>query len=262
VVLLVSCKQTPPPGSSGPVESGRTATTSLASADPSARLPPPPSSASPCPDDMVEVKGAFCTELEQRCLKNRKPWQCAEFERPSRCRGERKPMHYCIDRYEYPNRKGDTPLVMQSFDDGKAKCEAQDKRLCTDSEWTLACEGPDELPFPYGHVRDSERCPIDKRSPKVDEARLFNRRTQDAEVARLDQREPSGSRPRCRSAYGVFDQTGNVDEWVVNETGRPHQSALKGGNWGEYRNACRPATRAHDEGFRYYQTGFRCCRDL
>lgn len=260
LALLASCQQTPTSGSTTPVEPARTATTSSASPNASASVPA--ARPTPCPDDMAEVKGAFCTELEQRCLKKRKPWQCAAFEKPSRCKGERKPMHYCIDRYEYPNQKGETPEVMQSWDDAKAKCEAQHKRLCTDSEWTLACEGPDELPFPYGYARDPARCPIDKKSPKVNESLLFNPRTQDAEVARLDQREPSGSRPQCVSAYGVFDLTGNVDEWVVNERGRPHQSALKGGNWGEYRNACRPTTRGHDEGFRYYQTGFRCCRDI
>jgi formylglycine-generating enzyme required for sulfatase activity len=117
------------------------------------------------------------------------------------------------------------------------------------------------LPFPYGYARNADVCPIDKPSPKVKEKLLFRKSTQAAEIARLDQREPSGSRERCVSAYGVHDQTGNVDEWVLNESGNPHRSALKGGNWGEYRNACRPTTRAHDEGFRYYQTGFRCCRD-
>lgn len=259
LALLVGCQQTPTSGSATPVEPAHT---SSASASASVPIPPPKPIASPCPDDMAEVKGSFCTELVQRCLRKRKPWQCAEFEQPSHCQGEREPLHFCIDRYEYPNKKGEMPVVMQSWNDAKAQCEAEHKRLCTDREWTLACEGPDELPFPYGYARDPERCPIDKKSPKVNEARLFSKRTQDAELARLDQREPSGSRRQCVSAHGVFDLTGNVDEWVVNESGRPHHSALKGGNWGEYRNACRPTTRGHDEGFRYYQTGFRCCRDI
>jgi formylglycine-generating enzyme len=214
-----------------------------------------------CPSGMVFVDGAYCANLEQVCLRHRKPWQCAEFKAPSRCAGEALAMQFCIDQFEYPNERGALPVVMSSWRDAKAKCEAQGKRLCTEAEWTLACEGPERLPFPYGYARDAGACSIDKKSPHVKESRLFNPTTRDDEVARLDQREPSGSRDTCVSAYGVYDLTGNVDEWVRNESGRPHQSALKGGNWGEYRNACRPATRGHDEGFYYYQTGFRCCQE-
>jgi len=226
-----------------------------------ARQRPPQPPPSFCAPDMVEVEGSFCTELQQTCLRRRKPWQCAEFEAPSRCEGEGVPMRYCIDRYEFPNREGALPAVMTSWVDAKKQCEAGGKRLCTDAEWTLACEGPERLPFPYGYARDASVCSIDKKSPRPHEARLFSKRTQDAELARLDQREPSGEREKCVSAYGVHDLTGNVDEWVVNETGRPHKSSLKGGNWGEFRNACRPTTRGHGEGFYYYQIGFRCCRD-
>jgi len=210
---------------------------------------------------MVSIAGDYCTKLEQRCLRRRKPWQCAEFAEPSKCVGKLVPKRYCIDRYESPNRAGAIAAVMTSWTDGKKACAALGKRLCTESEWTLACEGPRRLAFPYGYTRDATACPIDKRSPRVNEARLFSRRSAAAEVARLDQREPSGRRKRCVSEYGVYDLTGNVDEWVVNERGRPYKSSLKGGNWGEYRNACRPVTRGHDERFYYYQTGFRCCRD-
>lgn len=55
--------------------------------------------------------------------------------------------------------------------------------------------------------------------------------------------------------------TGNVDEWVVNESGRPFKSGLKGGYWGPVRDRCRPMTTAHGEEFSFYQIGFRCCSD-
>jgi formylglycine-generating enzyme len=213
-----------------------------------------------CAPDMVEVAGSFCPLLVQKCLTRRKPWQCAEFEAPSTCNGASRAMRFCIDRYEWPNKKGELPRVMSSWRDAKAACESVSKRLCTESEWTLACEGPERLPFPYGYARDADACAIDKRSPKVDEARMNSLRMREAEAARLDQREPSGSRARCVSAFGVHDLTGNVDEFVLNESGVPYKSSLKGGNWGEYRNACRPATRGHDENWSFYQTGFRCCR--
>lgn len=220
--------------------------------------PAPPSF---CPEEMVPIDGRYCEKLDLECLRNRKPWQCAEYESPSRCDGAETPMRYCIDRYEWPNEKGAMAVVMTSWVDAKKQCEAAGKRLCTDAEWTLACEGPNRLPFPYGYVRDKRACSIDKKSPRPNETRLFNKKTQAAELARLDQREPSGARASCVSDYGVHDLTGNVDEWVVNVTGRPYRSALKGGNWGEFRNACRPTTQGHGEGFFYYQIGFRCCLD-
>jgi sulfatase modifying factor 1 len=55
--------------------------------------------------------------------------------------------------------------------------------------------------------------------------------------------------------------TGNVDEWVVNvsQFGQPYVSGLKGGYWGPVRTRCRPMTTGHEQTFRYYETGFRCC---
>ncbi len=220
---------------------------------------PPTEASSACPSDMVEVQGAYCPKVEQVCLLKRNRRQCAEFQRPSVCQRQTEAKHFCMDRYEWPNQKGSMATIMVSWKEAKAACEGIGKRLCTEAEWTLACEGPELWPFPYGYVRDAKKCSIDKPSPHVNEAKLFSPKTQAAELARLDQREPSGSREGCISPFGVADLTGNVDEWVVNERGVPYASALKGGNWGEYRNACRPATLGHSEGFRYYQIGFRCC---
>jgi sulfatase modifying factor 1 len=140
--------------------------------------------------------------------------------------------HFCVDRYEWPNMAGATPVTMTSWYEAGASCAAVGKRLCSDTEWTLSCEGQD-------------------RRPKEGEG----------ELARLDQREPSGTRNSCVSPYGVHDMVGNVDEWVVNvsQGGKPYQSGLKGGYWGPVRTRCRPMTTAHDEKFRYYQIGFRCC---
>jgi hypothetical protein len=48
---------------------------------------------------------------------------------------------------------------------------------------------------------------------------------------------------------------------VATRLGGPWASALKGGWWLAGRNRCRPATVAHDERYRDFQTGFRCCAD-
>jgi hypothetical protein len=239
-----------------------------------------------CPPDMVEVEGEYCPYVSQTCLRWLDPQmlQCAEFARtpaPSgsdphadgddnappaaSCSMKTQHKHFCIDRYEWPNKRGALPVYMTSWNEAKASCESIGKRLCADTEWTLACEGPEQKPYPYGngYVRDDQACNIDKPYIWPHPERIFDVATQDDELARLDQREPSGSRAACVTPYGVRDMVGNVDEWVVNESqgAKPFRSGLKGGYWGPVRTRCRPMTTAHDETFRYYQIGFRCCAD-
>jgi hypothetical protein len=218
-----------------------------------------------CPKGMIEVKGEYCPEFDHWCLH----WmpsepgaeRCAEFGRSGACRSPTVKKHFCIDKYEYPNKVGERPLVMKSWTEGQDLCKAAGKRLCGDSEWTLACEGKRRYAYPYGNKRDSHACNIDKALPAVDQFALADPRRAAAEAARLWQGEPSGSRPGCVSPYGIADMTGNVDEWVLNESGKPFKSGLKGGYWGPVRARCRPMTTTHGETFPFYQTGFRCCAD-
>lgn len=219
-----------------------------------------------CGKDMVEVEGDYCPYVYQRCLRWIDPktkLQCAEFAPSSKCLMPTQKKHFCIDKYEWPNKAGEKPVFMASWVEAKDACAAVGKRLCADTEWTLACEGPAHLPYPYGLKRDPAVCNIDKPYPMPRPDLVYNPETQADELARLDQREPSGARTSCTSPFGVRDMAGNVDEWVVNETqnGKPYKSGLKGGYWGPVRTRCRPMTTGHEETFRYYQIGFRCCGD-
>jgi len=221
-----------------------------------------PTTAGACPADMIEVVGEYCPSLEQKCLQWLDPetkLRCAEFAPEPKCTGKTVAKHFCMDKYEYPNKAGAIPVVMKTWFESRDACKAQGKRLCGSSEWTLACEGQEHLPYPYGFSRSAEACNIDKPHLDVNETALGNPRTRDAEAARLDQRVPSGSFESCVSPYGVHDMAGNVDEWVVNESGTPYQSGSKGGYWGPVRTRCRPMTVAHYEMFSFYQLGFRCC---
>lgn len=217
-----------------------------------------------CPDDMVEVEGDYCPWVEQKCLRYLDPetkMRCAEFA-PTTCATKTMKKHFCIDRFEYPNKPGTKPEIFVSWTQAVATCSSAGKRLCGETEWTLACEGNERLPYPYGYARNADACNIDKPYLNPDERAIANPTTRQAELARLDQREGSGSRESCVSPYGVHDMTGNVDEWVVNESGHPYKSALKGGYWGPVRTRCRPSTTGHDENFQFYQIGFRCCADM
>jgi formylglycine-generating enzyme required for sulfatase activity len=220
----------------------------------------------PCPAAMVEVEGEYCPSLDQKCKRwldaeDKTPRRCAEFEPSGACPVKTLHKRFCIDRFEYPNKRGANPVVMKTWFEARDACAAHGKRLCGDTEWTLACEGQQRLPYPYGLERNAEACNIDKPRPLANEKALADPKTRAAEVARLWQGEASGTRTSCASPYGVFDLTGNVDEWVVNESGVPRSSGLKGGYWGPVRDRCRTMTAAHGEDFAFYQIGFRCCRD-
>lgn len=216
---------------------------------------------------MIEINGDYCPNVIQTCLNvdksihnvNGYP-RCLQFA-PSACISKKKVhLHYCIDKYEYPNQEGVKPDVMVSWYDMKASCESQGKHICQDREWTFACEGEEMLPYPYGYVRDDTTCNIDKPQRPWFQAEHSNM-TPDI-VARLDQRVASGDMP-CVSPFGVYDMTGNVDEWVVNSSGKPYISGLKGGHWvAGARNRCRPQTEIHGPTTVYYEIGGRCCKDI
>jgi sulfatase modifying factor 1 len=224
-----------------------------------------------CPAGMVEIEGEYCPVVEQFCVRQVDPKhperdRCAEFAQTGRCLATAVHKHYCIDRYEWPNQPGVKPVVAVDWNQAKDQCASAGKRLCGDTEWTLACEGSERLPYPYGYVRNAEACNIDRPYIMPDDAKWKNPKTRPQEIARLDQRTPSGALDSCVSPYGVFDMTGNVDEWVANEKGKekekPYVSGLKGGYWGPVRDRCRPMTTDHNQWHNGYQIGFRCCDDL
>jgi formylglycine-generating enzyme len=235
-----------------------------------------------CPTGMVRVKGAFRRELhgastgEVERLQDAActDWISRDF--PARCRTfdrekiaaeagklPTQSLDYCIDRFEYPNVLGQNPMIVATFREAEAICKKGSKRLCTENEWTFACEGEEVRPYPYGWTRDTTACVIDRSWRPFTEGALQPRDGKQAreELDRLWQGEPSGSRAACRSPFGVYDMTGNVDEWTrsVNSTG--YASILKGGYWGPVRARCRPSTRAHNEDFVAYQQSFRCCAE-
>ena len=231
----------------------------------------------PCPDDMVYVDTNFCSDIARRCVDMEEERHnhlhiCHAFAPQQSCRAEEGRIAFCIDRYEYPNRKDARPARMLDWYQAQATCEAKDKRLCWASEWTAACEGPEHTPFPYGWVRDHDACNmdnfyIDPRRPS-DKAQFYfyskDREVAQKELSRLDQSVPSGAMESCKSGFGAYDMTGNVDEWVVSDQPPREKSrwaGLKGGAWGHVRSQCRPMTTSHEPEFTYYFVGFRCCRD-
>ncbi len=177
---------------------------------------------------------------------------------------------FCMDRYEAPNEKGAKPLVMQSAITAAAWCKMHDKRLCDQDEWEAACEGPNHWTYPYGNTHVTSRCNDDKLWKVVNEKLIatWPSAAAKAEVDKLYQAAPSGSYAECVSADGIYDLTGNVEEWTVrtkpSASGYPH--VLKGCYWASCYGGSKPTcgwnNPAHADGFMFYETGFRCCRDL
>jgi formylglycine-generating enzyme required for sulfatase activity len=178
----------------------------------------------------------------------------------------RLPMRFCMDTFEWPNKKGEKPLTLVSWPEAKVKCEAIGKRLCTMDEFTFACEGESMKAHVHGNARDGNACHYDQ--PYIQRTYDYDRYDEcmaseacKKEYERLDQRLPAGSKPACVSDDGVYDLNGNANEWVLrSDQTFPERSGLKGGWWGPVRNRCRPMTVAHKEGDYGYEAGFRCCK--
>jgi len=179
-----------------------------------------------CPDDMVYIPGGMV---------------------PSKGNEEQKGTtliyldEYCIDRYEYPNKKGETPSIKVTWFEAKVYCEKIGKRLCSGEEWEKACAGKNWYEFSYGNRFVASKCGLGRKP------------TRDV--------DKSGSYPDCKSDYGVYDMIGGVWEWTNDP---PYKIYVKRGgyvNAGPDEANCfarknQPPKSAglHD--------GFRCCMDI
>src|SRR5436309_3173669 len=82
---------------------------------------PASAEATACPEGMVEVDGDWCPAVEQYCAlyideKDRARDRCFEFKPTGKCFGKQLHKRFCIDRYEWPNRRGVKPDVAVTWD--------------------------------------------------------------------------------------------------------------------------------------------------
>jgi len=214
-----------------------------------------------CPDTMTEISGDYCIKLEEICLEwgdtdnPRGPAQCLKFKQPTKCLSDTKHMHYCIDTIPYPYNLDEKPATNMTWYQAKKICEDQGKRLCNIKEFTQACRGPENKPYPYGYSRDCKKCNCD-RGPWLDpETHSFEE---------LDKRLPIKDIIECKSDYGIISLVGNNDRWVYNENEKPYKSALVGGHAIKgARNRCTATTLVHFEMYAQYQAATPlCCKDI
>jgi formylglycine-generating enzyme required for sulfatase activity len=220
-----------------------------------------------CSDEMVEINSEYCPYVKEECLnwidsEKENPMMCAKFAYPTKCISKPTRLNFCIDKYEAQDEPGQIPEVFIDWYTAKDKCESVGKRLCDVRELTLACEGPERKPYPYGYKRDINKCNIGHQWIDPDNTPFFL----------VDKRAPSGSYETCKSDFGVYDIVGNVDELSINSEGSltksPFKSALFGGHYvNGVRNRCRDKgtpsiTVSHGPTAKNYEISYRCCADV
>ncbi|MDP2304977.1 MAG: thioredoxin domain-containing protein [Pseudomonadota bacterium] len=151
--------------------------------------------------------------------------------------------------------KHEVPALRVTWYDAKAACEKAGKRLCTEEEWVSACQnsraiddnGNGELAddmiegtaYPYGDFHDDNRC-------------------WDARNADKDRPVYTGELAGCATPTGVYDLTGNVEEWAGDT---PEKAVLLGGAYdtSEDHARCYRRNDTFGAGYASPKTGFRCC---
>ncbi|MBN1983037.1 MAG: SUMF1/EgtB/PvdO family nonheme iron enzyme [Chitinivibrionales bacterium] len=148
---------------------------------------------------------------------------------------------FCIDRYEWPNKKGRKPLSNISLYQSMDSCFIVGKRLCSSDEWTIACSGAHSWLYTYGDRYEVHAC-----------------NTADTAV------HPSGKQVECRGYFDVYDMSGNLAEWTSTQsrTNRDFYNVM-GGFWDSG-----PQSTCNSPRYSYYPqnthnpVGFRCCKDV
>jgi len=152
----------------------------------------------------------------------------------------------------------------------QSACQNAGKRLCTASEFSLACRGPNrKASYPYGGTRRQRgKCNEGKGSAVTAvfgqgapfDGQLMN----DARLNRWPGGlAKTGAYAASVSPYGVFDLVGNLHEWGAEVAPNGH-GYFRGGFYGDAEingPGCSYVTTAHAAAYHDYSTGFRCCRD-
>jgi sulfatase modifying factor 1 len=236
---------------------------------------------------LAGLKDVVLQTDEQRAICKGEPYMVPVYSN-----GDPKSAKVCIDQFEFPNQPCELPFVWGTPSEAEAMCRAQDKRLCTQQEWSLACSadpgGKAKWPYAYGEKLDLEICNTNTPHEAGPDGKAWRCYVHDAtstwNTCSTDT-EPAGAFPQCKSRLGVYDQHGNVAEMMTRAEGGETFTQLKGSAFfyvdvarepgkaplhperESYPDTCAYDPRWHVEKLSEalhcnYHLGFRCCKQL
>jgi hypothetical protein len=151
-------------------------------------------------------------------------------------------------------------------------CAHAGKRLCSATEFAVACRGDDASnEYPYGGTTRIPGACNEGKGSSV--SRFFGNNPSlwtyaEFNDPRLNQWDgglaPSGAYPQCVSPYGIHDCVGNLHEWGDDTADAQGHGRFRGGFYGDAEingHGCLYVTSAHELSYHDYSTGFRCCAD-
>jgi hypothetical protein len=158
------------------------------------------------------------------------------------------------------SKKGVLPWGDVTYAEAEAACIAAGKRLCTATEWFLACSGAPADPagcttstgdgcyFPYGDTYAATTCNGADRVPSSPGP------------------VPTGSLASCASPGAIYDMSGNLKEWTNDPRSDgtppdPDGYTVRGGSFDTIASGlrCDFTFATLPPGFAYPNLGFRCC---
>jgi len=203
-----------------------------------------------CPANMVEVKG-FCMDIYEAIVSDKPDCSGNIYGQGGDNYPEGFPDN--VDEANNPpstllfscSMKNVLPSRFLTYMQARTVCHLSGKRLCTENEFILSCNGGNtNYKYPYGEEYQLSYC---------NDYPLHN-------VV-----EKSGNYSHCVSTFGVYDLSGNVEEWIYSDADKDNMYTM-GGMVGccPYGGGCTCSTciskSAYNSSYISSKTGFRCCK--
>jgi formylglycine-generating enzyme len=231
---------------------------------------PPVPDASPGPDAEVAEPGcpARMARVQTFCIDR---WEAYVVELDGETEIPHPPTHVVDDLIiRAKTAPGVKPQGYISQVQAAAACANAGKRLCSATEFDLACRHDPASYYPYGGTtKEPGACNEGKGSAMV---QFYPDTSTWTYAAFNDPRlnewagglANTGTFTGCVTPRGIADLVGNLHEWGSDVPDSDGNGRFRGGFYGDAEvngPGCLYVTRRHGPTYHDYSTGFRCCQD-